>query len=63
MTDAKNLAATGIRSPDRPARSESLHPLSYPGPQDNEKHILILKFGLGNERTRLLADYLINEQY
>jgi len=32
-TAAENLAPTGIRSPDRPARSESLYRLSYPGPQ------------------------------
>ena len=31
-TDAKNLAPTGIRSPDRSARSESLYRLSYPVP-------------------------------
>jgi hypothetical protein len=31
-TDAENHAPTGIRSPDRPARSESLYRLSYPGP-------------------------------
>ena len=30
-TDAENLAYTGIRSPDRPARSESLCRLSYRG--------------------------------
>ena len=29
---AENLAPTGIRSPDRPARSESLYRLSYRGP-------------------------------
>ena len=29
---AENLASTGIRSPDLPARSESLYRLSYPGP-------------------------------
>ena len=29
---AEILAPTGIRSPDLPARSESLHRLSYPGP-------------------------------
>jgi hypothetical protein len=29
---AKILAPTGIRFPDRPARSESLYRLSYPGP-------------------------------
>jgi hypothetical protein len=30
-TGAENLAPTGIRSPDRPARSESLYRLSYQG--------------------------------
>jgi len=29
---AKKLALTGIRSPDRPARSESLYRLRYPAP-------------------------------
>jgi hypothetical protein len=29
-TGAENLAPTGIRSPDRPARSKSLYRLSYP---------------------------------
>jgi len=29
-TGAENLAPTGIRSPDRPARSQSLYWLSYP---------------------------------
>ena len=32
-TGAENLATTGIRSPDRPARSESLYRLSYRGRQ------------------------------
>ena len=32
QTGVKNLASTGIRSPDRPARSQSLYRLSYPGP-------------------------------
>jgi hypothetical protein len=32
-TGAENLAPTGIRSPDRPARSESLYRLRYPGPR------------------------------
>ena len=31
-TGTRNLSPTGIRSPDRPARSESLYRLSYPGP-------------------------------
>jgi hypothetical protein len=38
LTCAKNLAPTGIflctRSPDRPARSQSLYRLSYPGPYE-----------------------------
>jgi hypothetical protein len=29
-TGEENLASTGIRSPDRPARSQSLYWLSYP---------------------------------
>ena len=29
-TGAENIAPTGIRSPDRPARSQSLYRLSYP---------------------------------
>jgi hypothetical protein len=32
LTAAKNLAPTRILSPDRPARSEWLYRLSYPGP-------------------------------
>ena len=32
-TGAENLAPTGIRSPDRPVRSESLYRLSYLGPR------------------------------
>jgi hypothetical protein len=31
-TGAENLTPTGIRSQDRPARSESLYRLRYPGP-------------------------------
>ena len=31
-TRAKNLVPTGIRSPDRPARSESLYRQRYPDP-------------------------------
>ena len=31
-TGVENLAYTGIRSPDRPARSQSLYRLRYPAP-------------------------------
>ena len=34
-TGTENLTPTGIRSPDRPARNESLYRLRYPGPQIN----------------------------
>jgi hypothetical protein len=33
-TGAENLVPIGIRSPDRPPRSESLYRLSYPGPYE-----------------------------
>jgi len=33
-TGGENLAATWIRSPDRPARSESLYRLRYPRPHN-----------------------------
>ena len=38
---AENLAPTGIRSPDRPARSESLYRLSYPGPLKYQRLVLM----------------------
>jgi hypothetical protein len=36
-TCAKNLAPTGIRSPDRPPHSQSLYRLSYPGPTEGKE--------------------------
>jgi len=38
-TSAENLAATGIRSPDRPARSQSLYLLSYPAQENRIRMI------------------------
>ena len=38
LDGCENLALTGIRSPERPARSESLYGLSYPGRQANLFH-------------------------
>jgi len=37
-TGAENLAPTGIRFPDRPARSQSLYRLSYPAHTTDEVH-------------------------
>jgi hypothetical protein len=45
-TGAENLAYTGIRSPDRPARSDPRYRLSYPGPW---------RFSLSNYRSTLVA--------
>jgi hypothetical protein len=41
-TCAKNLAPTGIRFPDRPARSQSLYRLSYRGPPSHNIIIIII---------------------
>jgi hypothetical protein len=40
-TDPENHVPTGIRSPDRPDRSESLYRLRYPGPQPDLAEILL----------------------
>jgi hypothetical protein len=41
-TAAENLVPTGIRSADRPARSESLYRLSYPGPHISDRKLIIV---------------------
>ena len=41
-TVAENLAPTGIRSPDRPARNESLYRLRYPGPHQRYDFLFVL---------------------
>ena len=46
-TGGEKLASTGIRSPDRPARSESLYRLSYRGPsliRVRRKSVKIVEF-------------------
>ena len=48
----KILPPTGIRSPDRPARSESLYRLSYPSPLS--KHSIVKKNPLKCNRPVLL---------
>jgi hypothetical protein len=54
-TAAENLAPTGIRSPDRPARSESLYRLSYRGP--HSVHRLVQKI-INNMTTTPNRDYI-----
>ena len=44
-TGAENLAPTGIRSPYRPARSQSLYRLSYSGPPLNLRGMKSLRSG------------------
>ena len=58
-TGAENLAPTGIRSPDRPARSQSLHRLRYPGYNVYKKHLMksYEEFGTGFHLTWGVCDY------
>jgi hypothetical protein len=50
-TVAENIAPTGIRSPDRPARSESLYRLSYPVPRN--RVLMHEKIKTNNELYRI----------
>ena len=55
-TGAEILALTGIRSPDRPARSQSLYRLHYPARTKKLKNIYItcLSFGIsGNSMSSI----------
>jgi hypothetical protein len=49
LVGCEKCRPTGIRSPDRPARSESLYRLSYPGPYafrlEGNNYIIIRKLG------------------
>jgi hypothetical protein len=51
-TGAENLAHTGIRSPDHPARRELLYRLRYPGPQEYANIRIILSLNLKNESVK-----------
>jgi hypothetical protein len=52
-TGAENLALTVIRSPDRPARSQSLYKAKLPGPPDS-----LIKVKLLNAILRMLSIYI-----
>jgi hypothetical protein len=45
-TDAENLTPTGIRSPDRPARSQSLYQQRYLAHRPVNDLIIIIGYGL-----------------
>jgi hypothetical protein len=51
-TGAENLSPTGIRSPDRPARSESLYRLKYHGP-----FYILWYSGLTNQHRSIDLDH------
>ena len=53
-TGAENLSATGIRSPDRPARRQSLYRLSYRGPH----RVNALRFKIGVRENRDSSDWV-----
>jgi hypothetical protein len=57
--DTENLAPTGIRSPDRPARSESLYRLSYPGLL--KVHVLFYFKYEGTKFPRKAEDHITKE--
>jgi len=57
--DAKILALNGVRSPDRPACSESPYRLSYPGPHyygRNKNKIKNKTLQRGNKERKKEAD-------
>jgi hypothetical protein len=55
---AENLAPTGIRSPDLPACSESLYPLSYPGPLATVTKHKLIKFKLKPNKIIMSAHFI-----
>jgi hypothetical protein len=56
-TGAEYLASTGTRSPDRPARSESLHRLRYSGSRSSRKVFLII-IGRLQPNFKLCSEYV-----
>ena len=52
-TDAENIAPTGIRSADFPARSESLYRLHYPGPRYVGTPGSYIKYSASSCRSRI----------
>jgi len=61
---AENLATTGIRSPDHPARSQSLHRLSYPARKPTCTEFNFLDKFLRQQHPKLWQNFsiLINSE-
>jgi hypothetical protein len=57
-TGAENLAPTGIRSPDRPARRHSLYRLSYPARDISIKQYFKEIQSWGVDKIKLFQDRL-----
>jgi len=53
-TGAENLAPTGIRSPDRPARGQSLYRLSYPARASLSDLVLINQLSSNQSSTSVV---------
>ena len=58
-TGAENLAVTGIRSPDRPARSESLYRLSFRGPHHQGYRRTVFCFVSGRTKLADTSDVFV----
>ena len=54
----KSRPPIGIRSPDPPARSESIYRLNDPGPLYFSLYLLNLKLGVSQGRSRRLGDQI-----
>ena len=54
-TGAEYLVPTGIRSPDRPARNESLYWLSYPAPDMSAEYVYEMRVAKDQLQYRLIS--------
>ena len=62
-TGAENLAATGIRSPDRPARSKSQYRLSYRGMHVQASQQYFMQFILTASSSAILRAVFLHTSY
>ena len=65
-TGAENQSSTGIPSPNRPASSESLYRLDYPGPRmENNSQSLFkhLKPAINANTTGIFSSYFIEKTF